>query len=86
MIKIITEKVKLPAFNELIYQNVCEKNKWFVKDTRTNIIIYNGKFDDVALIEVEQLRTSSGSVIVKGIAIVPFSKTVLLVIADMVGG
>ena len=36
----------------------------------------NGKFEDVALIEVEQFKTSSGSEIVNGTAIVPFSRTV----------
>ena len=46
----------------------------------------NGKFEDVALIHVEQFRASSGSEIVNGTAMVPFSRTVLFVIADITGG
>ena len=46
----------------------------------------NGKFEDVALIDVEQFKTLSTSLIVNGTAIVPFSKTVWFDIAEMTGG
>lgn len=54
MIEIIREQVEMPKSSECRYQKDCKNpgsrsEKWFVMDTLTNAVRYQGKFEDVAI-------------------------------------
>lgn len=54
MIEYIKEQIVMPISDDRRYQKDCKNfgsrsEKWFVIDTMTNTVRYQGKFEDVAL-------------------------------------
>jgi hypothetical protein len=49
-IKIITEKVNMPQLSERLYQKRYDYKKWYVFNSQTNIDVYKGRFEDVAIV------------------------------------
>lgn len=53
VIEIITEKVDMPEYDKRRFQykpKDLNGRKWFVTDTETNNIVYNGKYEMTAMV------------------------------------